>query len=203
MSVPRPAMLVEIVTAPGRPACRTMAASASSCRALRTWCGMLACSSVRLSVSDSTTLAVPTSTGLPASCASRMRAARAACFSARVVHTTSGRSTTHDRTVRRHDDDLEAVDLPELGGLGGRGARHAAHAGIEGDEALERDRAEDPPGVLDGEAFLGLDRGLEPLRPAAETAPAGPSSRRSGRPSRRARCSRRRASGACERAAPG
>ena len=40
MSVPRPAMLVEIVTAPRSPACATMAASCSSLRAFNTRCGM-------------------------------------------------------------------------------------------------------------------------------------------------------------------
>jgi hypothetical protein len=39
MSVPRPAMLVEIVTAPLRPACATISASRSWCFAFNTLCG--------------------------------------------------------------------------------------------------------------------------------------------------------------------
>ena len=40
MSVPRPAMLVEIVTRPRRPAWATISASRSWCLAFRTWCVM-------------------------------------------------------------------------------------------------------------------------------------------------------------------
>ena len=39
MSVPRPAMLVAMVTVPGRPAWATMCASRSCCLAFSTWCG--------------------------------------------------------------------------------------------------------------------------------------------------------------------
>ena len=61
ISVPRPAMLVEIVTAPRSPAWAMMAASCSSFRAFKTLCGMSP--SLRLSRSDSSTLPVPTRTG--------------------------------------------------------------------------------------------------------------------------------------------
>ena len=40
MSVPRPAMLVAIVTAPRRPAWATISASRSWYLAFKTWCGI-------------------------------------------------------------------------------------------------------------------------------------------------------------------
>ena len=65
MSVPRPAMLVEMVTAPLRPACATMKASRSCCLAFRTLCGMPFLRSSDATTSDFSTLTVPTSTGWP------------------------------------------------------------------------------------------------------------------------------------------
>ena len=70
MSVPRPAMLVAIVTAPVRPACATIAASFSWYLALRTSCLMPRRLSIVDSISDFSTDTVPTRTGRPASCIS-------------------------------------------------------------------------------------------------------------------------------------
>ncbi len=68
MSVPRPAMLVAIMTAPSPPAPCTMSASRSCCFALSTSWGMRwALVSMRLSISLRSTLVVPTSTGRPTS----------------------------------------------------------------------------------------------------------------------------------------
>jgi hypothetical protein len=69
MSVPRPAMLVATVTAPLRPAWATMYASRSCCLAFSTSCGMPIRSSIVWITCDFSTLAVPTSTGCPRSCA--------------------------------------------------------------------------------------------------------------------------------------
>ena len=80
MSVPRPAMLVATVTAPLRPAMATTAASRSCCLALRTWCGMPFFFSSAESVSDFSTLVVPTRTGWPAACRSAMSSTIAVYF---------------------------------------------------------------------------------------------------------------------------
>ena len=63
MSVPRPAMFVAIVTAPGWPAPATISASRWWYFAFSTLCWMPARLNMRDSVSDTSTLTVPTSTG--------------------------------------------------------------------------------------------------------------------------------------------
>ena len=63
MSVPRPAMFVAIVTAPGWPAPATISASRWWYLAFSTLCGSPARWNMRDSVSDTSTLTVPTSTG--------------------------------------------------------------------------------------------------------------------------------------------
>ena len=72
MSVPRPAMLVATVTAPSRPAWAMIAASRAWFFAFSTSCGMPRLSRYFARISDFSTLAVPTSTGWPASCRSAM-----------------------------------------------------------------------------------------------------------------------------------
>ena len=85
MSVPRPAMLVEMVTEPGRPAWAMMSASLAWCLALRTLCLMAALVSSRWTSSDRSTDAVPTSTGRPASTISWISAITASNLSASVL----------------------------------------------------------------------------------------------------------------------
>ena len=63
--MPRPAMLVETVTAPLRPACATMCASRSCCLAFSTWCGMPAFLRSSARCSDFSMEMVPTRTGWP------------------------------------------------------------------------------------------------------------------------------------------
>ena len=63
MSVPRPAMFVAIVTAPGWPAPATISASRWWYFAFSTLCVKPARLNMRDSVSDTSTLTVPTSTG--------------------------------------------------------------------------------------------------------------------------------------------
>ena len=63
MSVPRPAMLVAMVTAPGWPAIATIWASRPWYFAFSTSCGMPRRFSIRERVSEVSTLTVPTSTG--------------------------------------------------------------------------------------------------------------------------------------------
>jgi hypothetical protein len=67
----------------------------------------------------------------------------------------------------RDDDDVEPVELGELvGGVLGR-ARHAAQPGIEPQKVLERNRTENATLRLQLEPFLGLQRGLQAVRPVA------------------------------------
>ena len=60
ISVPRPAMLVAMVTAPGKPASATTCASRACCFAFSTLCGIFFCCSIRLSNSLTSTEVVPT-----------------------------------------------------------------------------------------------------------------------------------------------
>ncbi len=65
-------MLVAIVTDPRSPARAMTSASCACCLAFSTLCGMPLRSSMPDSISDTSTLMVPTSTGCPRSCASLM-----------------------------------------------------------------------------------------------------------------------------------
>lgn len=80
MSVPRPAICVDTVTAPYLPASAMIAASSASLRALRTTHGMPSFSSFSASSSDSATSCVPTRIGRPVSCTSRISASIARSF---------------------------------------------------------------------------------------------------------------------------
>ena len=85
MSVPRPAMLVAIVTAPGAPAWETISASCSWKRAFSTACGTFFFFSRSLMVSLFSIEVVPTSTGWPRFArASSISVATASYFSAAV-----------------------------------------------------------------------------------------------------------------------
>ena len=85
MSVPRPAMLVATVTAPGRPAMATTCASRACCLALRTSCGMPTFCSERDSRSDFSTLVVPTRTGWPLAWRSEMSSTTASYLASSVL----------------------------------------------------------------------------------------------------------------------
>ena len=81
MSVPRPAMLVAIVTAPLRPACATISASCAWYLAFSTMCLMPRLLSIVESRSDFSIETVPTSTGRPFCCFSRISSTTASYFS--------------------------------------------------------------------------------------------------------------------------
>ena len=70
------------------------------------------------------------------------------------------------RLVRRDDRDLEPVDLVELGLLRLGGAGHARQLLVHAEVVLDRDRGERLRLALHLHAFLGLDRLVQPLRPA-------------------------------------
>ena len=69
--------------------------------------------------------------------------------------------------VGRDRHDLELVDLVELLGLGHRRAGHARELVVEAEVVLERDRGERHALALDAQAFLRLDRLVETFAPAA------------------------------------
>ena len=85
MSVPRPAMLVAMVTVPGRPACAMMRDSASWCLAFSTWWAILSSFSMPDRYSETSIEAVPTSTGWRRSTQSPMSATMALNFSSPVI----------------------------------------------------------------------------------------------------------------------
>ncbi len=85
MSVPRPAMLVETVMAPLRPACATMYASFSWCLAFSTLCGIFFFARMRAMAALFSTLVVPTSIGRPASWWAMMSRVSALNFSRSVL----------------------------------------------------------------------------------------------------------------------
>ena len=71
------------------------------------------------------------------------------------------------RLVGRNRDDTETVDRLELLFLGLRGSGHTGDLRIQTEEVLERDRRESLTLFLDLQALFGLDRLVEPVRPAA------------------------------------
>ena len=71
------------------------------------------------------------------------------------------------RPVGRDGQHVEPIDVVELGGFGFGGAGHAREFLIEAEVVLDGDGGEGLGFLLDGDAFLGLDRLVESVRPAA------------------------------------
>ena len=69
--------------------------------------------------------------------------------------------------MRRDDDHLEAVDLLKLVSLGIRRSRHARQVVVQTEIILERNGRDRLVLVLDGHAFLRLDRLVQAVGPAA------------------------------------
>ena len=92
MSVPRPAMLVEMVTDLRRPACEMISPSrcAESALALSTSCLMPSSRSLEAKTSDDSTLVVPTSTGRPSRCRLSSSSRAASDLPLTVLYTASG-----------------------------------------------------------------------------------------------------------------
>ncbi len=163
-------MLVAMVTAPLRPACATIAASRSWYLAFRTTCGTLG---GRLSSFESISLfsieTVPTSTGWPRSLGlADLLDDRVPLLLGRAVDEVGPVVADH-RLVGRDDDDVELVDLVELGRLGVGRAGHARELLVHAEVVLEGDRGEGLVLALDLDALLGLDGLVQAVRPA----PAG------------------------------
>ena len=93
MSVPRPAMLVATVTAPGRPAWATISASCSWCFALSTWCFTPRRCRSWERYSERSTEVVPTSTGWFLATRSTISSTTAANLASWVLYTRSVRSS--------------------------------------------------------------------------------------------------------------
>ena len=70
------------------------------------------------------------------------------------------------RHVGRDRDDVHLVDVEEFRGFGRRRAGHAGELGIHAEIVLEGDRGHGLVLGLDLDAFLGLDRLVEAVRPA-------------------------------------
>ena len=78
------------------------------------------------------------------------------------------------RLIRRDDDHVALVRMPELLRLRLRGARHAGQLRVEPEIILDRDRGEGLRLPLHPDVLLGLDRLMEPVRVApARHEPAG------------------------------
>ena len=70
-------------------------------------------------------------------------------------------------TVGRNHRDFQSVNPAQFLGLRGCGGGHPGHFGVQADQILQRDGSQNPPLALQRHAFLGLQRGLQPVRPAA------------------------------------
>ena len=164
--MPRPAMFVEIVTAPRRPASAMIAASWASCRAFSTRHSTPAAWSARPSSSDSRTLVVPTRIGRPAAWTLRDLAKQGGVLrpaagehDVRFVDAPAG-------AMGREDHRPQPEELGELPGCGFRRCGHAGQVPVEPHEVLHRDRAEDPAFFPHRDAFHRFDRRLDAVRPA-------------------------------------
>ena len=159
MSVPRPAMLVAMVIAPGLPACATIEASCSWWRALSTWKSVKpSLLSRSASCSDFSIEVVPTRTGWPlalglldlAHDGPELLLDRAIDLVVLV--------DALDGQVGRNVRDAQAVDVAEFLGFRLRRAGHAGELGVHAEVVLEGDRGQRLVLGMDLDVFLGLQR---------------------------------------------
>ena len=166
MSVPRPAMLVAIVTVALRPAWATISASCAWYLALRTTCLMPRSLSSLDSRSDFSIETVPTRTGRPSSCLlDDVGDDRLVLLFLGAVDRVRFFDPLQ-RPVGRDDHDVELVDLGELFRLGVGGAGHAGELAVLAEVVLEGDGRERLVLALDLDLLLGLDRLVQAVAPA-------------------------------------
>ena len=110
---------------------------------------------------------VPTRTGWRSSCRRAISSATAKYFSFIGAEDDVGVLDAQHLAVGGDDDDLELVDLVELGGLGLGGSGHAGELLIEAEVVLEGDGGEGLVFLADGHAFLGFDGLVQAIGPAA------------------------------------
>ena len=164
--MPRPAMLVAIVTCSKRPAWAMMLASASWLMAFSTLCLTPAFLSSFETRSDFSTDVVPTSTGWPALVAlGDLLDHGVELLALALVDHVGVVGAAHD-LVRRHHHDVELVGLLELDRLGVGRAGHAAELRVHAEVVLDGDGGERLVLALDLHALLRLDRLVQPVRPA-------------------------------------
>ena len=167
MSVPRPAMLVAMVTAPGRPACATICASRSCCLAFSTSCAMPCFFSRPASSSELSMEVVPTSTGcLRVAQSLDVFDDRLVLVLLRQVHEVRHVLADH-RPVRRDHHHFQAVDLQELRRFGVGRAGHARELLVQAEIVLEGDRGNRLVLLAHAHAFLGLHGLVQAIGPAA------------------------------------
>jgi hypothetical protein len=166
MSVPRPAMLVAMVIAPGRPAWAITSASRACCLAFSTLCGRPALVNSADRCSLASIEVVPTSTGWPRSWQARMSLITAMVALGRGAVDLVVLVLADHRAVGRDDHGFQAVDALEFEGFGVRGAGHARQLLVHAEVVLEGDRGERLVFLLDRHAFLGLHRLVQAVRPA-------------------------------------
>ena len=166
MSVPRPAMLVEMVTASLRPACATISASRSCCLALSTLCRMPRLSSLRESISEVSIEIVPTRIGCPLAWRSMISSTTAVeLLALGLEHHVRAVAADH-RTVGRDQVHVEVVDLRELRRLGVGRAGHARDLLVHAEEVLEGHGGERLVLAADRDPLLGLHRLVQAVGPA-------------------------------------
>ena len=164
--MPRPAMFVEMVTAPRRPARAMMLASSASCFAFKTSHGIARAASAEPSSSDSRTVVVPTRTGLPVAMDARdfaddrgMLGLAGDEHEIRLVDAAA-------RPMRRKDSRFESEERGKLRGRSFSRRGHAREPRVEPHEVLHRDRAEHAAFGAHRNSFLGLDRRLNAVGPS-------------------------------------
>ena len=165
--MPRPAMLVAMVTMPRRPAWATISASRSWNLALSTtWRTPLRCqdSGEALALFD----------GRGADQHRLLSLVQGGdvvggglVFLFLGAEDDIGVLDAQQRLVGRDDDDFELVDFLEFGGFGFGRAGHAAELFVEAEVVLEGDGREGLVFLADADAFLGLDGLVQAVGPAA------------------------------------
>ena len=206
MSVPRPAMLVEIVTAPGAPGRRDHGRLALVVLRVQHHAGHARARRARRPAPPTRrrSRCPRAPAGRVAWTRARSRATSAARF-ASLWREDDVRQVRADRGRWRRDDDrAQAVEARASSSAAAlRRRRHPGEPRVEAEEVLQRDRAEDAALAASG-AGPPWPRPRPAGRPASAAAPRrARSTRRRARPGRRARCSRRRAAAGARRAGRG